>query len=121
MTTTTRKKTTGAKKPAVTTGKLSKTKLAGFAPKPGIVARPSEPRADPAETPAVDAAAPVGIGPRGGRTANLADRAVAISFRVSKEQYRKLCEARLDANTTTQGLMLLALGKYFQTERRSAF
>jgi hypothetical protein len=64
---------------------------------------------------------PAERGPRGGRTANLADRAVAISFRVSKTQYRKICERRLDKNTTTQGLMELALGALFQKEWGEAF
>ena len=112
-------KKTSPKEAAVqkTSSAKKKTNLAGFAPKRASVTAQGGQQADAHD----DAPAPAAIGPRGGRTASLADRAVAISFRVSKEQYRKLCEARLDANTTTQGLMLLALGKYFQTERRSAF
>lgn len=102
------KKNTVVKKTAVS-------KLSGFAPKPGIVADPRQAKARD------DTPAPVGIGPRGGKTATLADRQIAISFRVSKEQYKKLCEGRLDKLTTTQGLMLLALDSYFRQEWDKAF
>jgi hypothetical protein len=106
------KKTSGAKK---------KTNLAGFAPKRADLApSPNKPQ-NKLQADTLDAAAPVGRGPRGGRTANLADRAIAISFRVSKEQYKKLCEGRLDKLTTTQGLMLLALESYFRQEWGKAF
>lgn len=94
-----------------------KTNLAGFAPKLASVAPPRGRQTDAHD----DAPAPVGIGPRGGRTANLADRAIAISFRVSKEQYKKICEGRLDKNTTTQGLMELALRSLFKKEWDEAF
>jgi hypothetical protein len=60
-------------------------------------------------------------GPRGGKPANRVDRAIALSFRVSAVQYRKLCEARVDANTTMQGLIVRALASYWQKENGTAF
>jgi hypothetical protein len=72
---------------------------------------------------ASDVAPAVGLpqGPRGGKPANRVDRAIALSFRVSAAQYRKLCEAKVDANTTMQGLIVRALASYWQKENGTAF
>jgi hypothetical protein len=72
---------------------------------------------------ASDVASVVGLpqGPRGGKPANRVDRAIALSFRVSAAQYRKLCEAKVDANTTMQGLIVRALASYWQKENGTVF
>jgi len=92
-----------------------KTGLGSFAPKR------KEPIPVPEQPASAAAAVGLPIGPRGGKPAKRVDRAVSMSFRMSASQYRKLCEARLDENTTTQTLVLSALEMYFQTKHVTPF
>lgn len=56
-------------------------------------------------------------GPRGG----IPGKRIAITFRVTREQYRKLVEARLDAGGTIHELLSRAVAYYFDHEHGTKF
>lgn len=60
-------------------------------------------------------------GPRGGKPAKRPDRAVPLTVKVSRAQYRQLMEARLDANATAQEFLLRAVAYYFEKELGTKF
>jgi hypothetical protein len=56
-------------------------------------------------------------GPRGGANG----QRIAITFRVSREQYRKLTETKLDAGCTIHDVIAKALVQYYDREHGTKF
>jgi len=87
-----------------------KTGLGALAPRPKTQAPAAAPES-------ASSAQPEQRGPRGG----MPGKRIAITLRVTREQYRKLVEARLDAGGTIHELLLRSVGYYFEHEHGTKF
>lgn len=93
-----------------------KTGLGALAPRPKTQAPAAPPKGTDAPEIA-SSAQPEQRGPRGGAPS----KRIAITLRVTKEQYRKLVEARLDAGGTIHDLLLRSVAYYFENEHGTKF